>query len=207
MVSFHITPDALYNQISSHNYDLGIWQISEYAEVLYGTYLGGWGQEFTSTNAVAYQDGKLYVTGLTNSDDFPLTPGAYIDHRTPVPPGEFQPWGLFAFCLDFNETTGVTEESAATPAPLTLDPPHPNPFNPSTSISFTLPESGFARLAVYNISGQLVRELAAEHLSAGQHEIVWDSRDSSGANVSSGVYIARLAAGDRTAVRKVTLVR
>ena len=84
---------------------------------------------------------------------------------------------------------------------------YPNPFNPATTISFTLPEAGFARLAVYNISGQLVRELVSENLTPGQHEIVWDGRNSNGAQVSSGVYIARLAARGRTAVRKITLVR
>ena len=204
---FTVTPDAYNDTVRGGDSDLGIWKISDNAELQYGTYLGGVDEEITAMNAVVFYDGKLYVAGYTKSHDFPLTPGAFIDTRTPPTPGQAQHWGLFAFCIDFNETTEVSDESSAIPEALILDPPHPNPFNPATTISFTLPEAGFARLAVYNISGQLVRELTAENLPAGRHEIVWDGRDMNGAQVSSGVYIARLAAGERTAVRKVTLVR
>ena len=200
---FTTTSDALYAQPNTGDVDLGIWQITDNAELLYGTYFGGSGIEETTMNAVAFRNGKLYVAGYTNSPDFPLTPGAHIDIRTHPYPS----WGLFAFCIDFNEPTDVAEESSAIPEALILDPPHPNPFNPATTISFTLPEAGLARLAIYNISGQLVRELSAGNLPAGQHEIVWDGHDTDGAQVGSGVYIARLMAGDRTAVRKVTLVR
>ena len=202
-VPYITTSDALYPEPPEAGFDFGIWQVTDNAELLYGTYFGGSNIEETAMNAVTFRDGKLYVTGYTNSPDFPLTPGAYIDSREPE---QFN-WGIFAFCIDFNEPTEVAEESAAIPEALILDPPHPNPFNPATTISFTLSEAGFARLAVYNISGQLVRELAAEHLQAGRHEIVWDGRDANGAQASSGVYIARLATGDKTAVRKVTLVR
>jgi len=197
------TPDALYSEPQGGTYDLCIWQVNWDATLLYGSYFGGSGNEETSIRARKFRDGKLYVVGYTNSPDFPLTPGAYIDSRE----SDKLRWGLFAFCIDFSEQPVAVDDDAATPAPLTLDPPYPNPFNPQTTIAFTLPEAGFARLAVYNISGQLMRELAAEYIPAGRHEIVWDGRDSAGALASSGVYIARLVAGEHVAVRKVTLVR
>ena len=204
---FTATSNALFLEPKQTGIDIGIWQITQNTELLYGTYFGGHAVDETTMNAVTFREGKLYVAGYTNSPDFPLTPGAYIDTRTLATPGQAQPWGLFAFCIDFTEPTGVAGESSAIPEALILDPPHPNPFNPATTISFTLPEAGFARLAVYNISGQLVRELTAGALPAGRHEIVWDGRDMNGAQAGSGVYIARLAAGDRSVVQKVTMVR
>jgi hypothetical protein len=84
---------------------------------------------------------------------------------------------------------------------------HPNPFNPSTTISFTLPSSGAARLSIYDVTGRKVRDLASPVLSAGTHEMVWDGRDDSGAAVSSGTYLARLKMGGFTASHRMTLVK
>lgn len=208
---FSVTPDALIDTFPARGYEscFGIWQISDEGELLYSTYFGGtYGTLRTSMDGMIFRDGKLYVAGVTNSHDFPLTPGAYIDSR-PIHGGIAypQPWGLFAFCIDFSQSTGVAETSEALPAAIILDAPYPNPFNPATTISFTLPEAGFARLSIYGINGQLVRELVSENLPAGRHEIVWDGRDSKGTNAGSGVYIARVIAGDKSAVRKMTLMR
>ena len=201
---FTVTSDALYANATSDGDDLGIWQVSDDAELLYGTYFGGSSSESTNADAVVFRNGVLYVVGYTLSTDLPLTAGSYID--TQASPDHS--WAFFALALDFGDrSNAVTDQNADSPEALILDPPHPNPFNPATTISFTLPEAGLARLAVYNISGQLVRELAVDNLPAGRHEIVWDGCNSDGAQVSSGVYIARLAAGENTAVRKVTLVR
>ena len=93
------------------------------------------------------------------------------------------------------------------PTSLRLHPNYPNPFNPSTTIAFSLPEDGDVRLAVYNISGQLMGEIVARQLPAGQHEFVWDGRDDNGAQAGSGIYFARLTAGGKRAVRRMALVR
>lgn len=68
----------------------------------------------------------------------------------------------------------------------------PNPFNPSTTLRFTLPEGGPASLAIFNLRGQIVRELCSADLKEGEHSCVWDGRDSLGREVPSGVYFARL---------------
>ena len=199
---FPVTADAIQ---STHKqfYDITISRITPDGEQEYATYLGGSGIDRSPTLASACKNGVFYCAGVTTSYDFPVTSGAYLNQRMNV-----SGYDLFAFAIDFNDfTVNVAEESSAIPETLILDPPHPNPFNPATTISFTLPEAGFARLAIYNISGQLVRELTAETLPAGLHEIVWDGRDMNNAQVSSGVYIARLTSGERTAVRKLMLVR
>ncbi len=88
-----------------------------------------------------------------------------------------------------------------------LDQNHPNPFNPTTDISFTIPEPQRVLLQVYNVRGQLVRTLIDADMSAGSHSVQWDSRDEEGQQVSSGVYFYRLTAGDMTATKKMTLVK
>ena len=84
---------------------------------------------------------------------------------------------------------------------------HPNPFNPSTTISFTLPKSGKTELFIYSITGQKVRTLLSGSLSDGTHTIVWDGYDNFGKPVSSGVYLARLTAVNRTATGKMLLMK
>jgi hypothetical protein len=85
---------------------------------------------------------------------------------------------------------------------------YPNPFNPETTLSFTLPEAGKASMAVYNLRGQLVRNLIqASELAAGNHSCVWDGRDEDGASVASGVYLYRLAFVDGSLTRKMLLAK
>jgi hypothetical protein len=87
---------------------------------------------------------------------------------------------------------------------------HPNPFNPSTTISFTLPVSGKVGLTVYDINGRKVRELLSDdraYRPNGTYRVVWDGTDNSGKPVSSGVYLCRLIQGDRVAVGRMALVK
>ena len=102
--------------------------------------------------------------------------------------------------------TGVGSETAL-PREYAVVSNHPNPFNPSTTISFTLPSTARADLAVYSISGQKVRTLLSERMTAGTHSTVWDGKDDSGKAVSSGVYLAHLRVGKQSASRRMTLVK
>lgn len=83
----------------------------------------------------------------------------------------------------------------------------PNPFNPSTTISFDLPESREVRLAVYALDGSLVRTLVGGELPAGTHDIVWDGRDDRRQGVATGTYFYRLVAGPNVEVRKMLLMK
>lgn len=75
-----------------------------------------------------------------------------------------------------------------------LEQNYPNPFNPSTVISFALPEAGKATVAIYSITGQLVRELVNGEMAAGRHAISWNGRNQSGEVVAAGMYLYRLVA-------------
>ncbi|GEM_PF-1809369 len=88
-----------------------------------------------------------------------------------------------------------------------LEQNYPNPFNPSTVIRFQLPVSSQVELAIYNMTGQLVRKLVSGQMAAGSHSLVWDATDDSGVRVASGLYLYKLRAGSFTQVRKMSLLR
>jgi hypothetical protein len=88
-----------------------------------------------------------------------------------------------------------------------LNSNYPNPFNPSTTISFDLARSGKARLSVFNVKGQLVKELVDGDLAPGTHRITWNGLDAGGRGVSSGVYFYRLEAGDYVSTRKMLMIK
>ena len=107
---------------------------------------------------------------------------------------------------------GVTATQVGTavsnqPAKFALNQNAPNPFNPETSISFSLPEAGQASLVIYGPTGQVVRTLINSTVEAGQHSVTWDGLDNFGRPVASGVYIYRLVSGDQIAHKRMVLVR
>ncbi len=79
---------------------------------------------------------------------------------------------------------------------------YPNPFNPTTIIKYEIPKSSFVTLKVYNIAGQLIATLVEGQKSAGRYAVKWNA-----ANVSSGVYIYRITAGDFSDVKKSIILK
>ena len=72
---------------------------------------------------------------------------------------------------------------------------YPNPFNPSTTIAFEIPQPELVSLKIYSMSGELVKSFSEEYLPGGHFEKVWNGKNEFGRDVSSGVYIYRLKAG------------
>lgn len=83
----------------------------------------------------------------------------------------------------------------------------PNPFNPRTKIRFDLSEAGPVRLSVFDLAGRLIRTLVDESMPLGNGEAVWDGRDSSGKEVGSGSYLARLEFGGKIETVQMSLTR
>jgi len=83
----------------------------------------------------------------------------------------------------------------------------PNPFNPDTRISYSLPQAGQVSLEIFNIMGQKVATLVDEYQEAGRYTVTWDSRNDEGRQVSSGIYLYRLKAGDFVQTRKMVLMK
>jgi len=83
----------------------------------------------------------------------------------------------------------------------------PNPFNPTTTISFTLPERARVTLSIYDVQGELLTTIVDEVLGEGHQERFWDGKDAGGNPVGSGVYFYRLTAGDKTLTKKMVLLK
>jgi len=84
---------------------------------------------------------------------------------------------------------------------------YPNPFNPSTTIAFSIPNQAATKLTVYNLKGQKVKVLLSSDLPKGHHKVVWDGRDSNNRSVSSGIYFIRLESAGKTSLRKAMLMK
>jgi hypothetical protein len=84
---------------------------------------------------------------------------------------------------------------------------YPNPFNPSTTISYDLPNESFVSIVIYDAIGQEVRRLVSEQTAAGRYRVQWDALDSTGRAVGSGVYIAKVEAGSFSSSQKMLLLK
>jgi len=102
----------------------------------------------------------------------------------------------------FSITSDDVAVAAITPHTFTLSQNSPNPFNPATSIPFTLGLEAQVSLAVYNIAGEKVAALADGRFSAGAHSVIWDA-----SGHASGVYFYRIVSGDFVETRKMMLVK
>lgn len=88
------------------------------------------------------------------------------------------------------------------PESFALHQNYPNPFNPATEISFSLPQSGFVQLEIYNVLGQKIETLIEGEMEAGDHTVTWDA-----SQAASGIYLYRLRCDDKVASRKMVLLK
>ncbi len=95
----------------------------------------------------------------------------------------------------------------ATPRAFSLNANYPNPFNPMTKISFSLPEAQNVKLTIFGVDGKRVATLIDGQQSAGLHEVVWMGRDDNGKSVATGTYFYQIKAGPYSQVRKMTLIK
>jgi aminopeptidase N len=134
-----------------------------------------------------------YPNVITDVTNFTFTKSAASD-------------GFGGYFVDNFNNTGedFDGEAVASLAPMEfkLSEAYPNPFNPSTTISYQLPAKGFVNLSVYDISGCKVAELVNGTREAGSHEVTFDA-----SSLASGVYLYKLSAGDYIAMNKMVLLK
>ncbi|HKW13108.1 MAG TPA: FlgD immunoglobulin-like domain containing protein [Candidatus Krumholzibacteria bacterium] len=146
--------------------------------------------------------GLDYGEPFTSNDDDDINAALYMD-----PAG----YGIVAwtraasnYALRFGSmATAVGPRALVT----SLEQNIPNPFNPRTTIGFTLEKAGRASINVYAVNGTLVRTLLDERRDAGPNRVSWDGTDQSGKPVASGVYMYRLSSSGQTATRKMLLLK
>ncbi|MFA5668247.1 MAG: lamin tail domain-containing protein [Balneolaceae bacterium] len=95
-----------------------------------------------------------------------------------------------------------TEDDSSVPSKFELSQNYPNPFNPTTNISFNIQKAGNVELSVYNMLGQKISTLINAPLSAGIHSVTFDAQ-----NLSSGVYLYRIVAGNHTKTMRMVLLK
>jgi len=164
------------------------WSVSSHAEVL------GW--------HVDRLGGGGYVR-LTR-EALPVAARSY--HDASVRFDVDYTYHLVALTDDGEELVATAEASRPAPA-LALYQNVPNPFNPMTTIRFSLPRDARAVLSVYAVDGSEVARLIDEKRPSGLNEVRWDGRDVTGRALASGVYFYRLEASGRVLTRKLVLVR
>jgi len=104
-------------------------------------------------------------------------------------------------------STDVADADDILPSGFELGVNYPNPFNPSTTIEYTLPSRSQVRIEILNMLGKVVRTLIDESRPAGSHTVSWDGRDDTGSVAASGMYLCRIKAGDFMDARKMILLK
>lgn len=109
-----------------------------------------------------------------------------------------------------NITSVRNPDPVSLPAEFSMSQNFPNPFNPSTTITFEIPQlyaNSNVNLSIYNLRGQKIRSLVTANMAAGIHAIQWDGKNDIGQNVASGLYLYRLTAGDFAETNKMLLLK
>ncbi len=198
-----IPPTVTIEQINANvfAYQARLVRIANAHFVESGTFAGG--QNYT------LQDGTGTIVFRTTFYD-----ADYIGEA--IPAGNFN---IRVLVNQFNQIPQVTaralsdwsgtpnDDESATPATTQLVGNYPNPFNPSTTISFYTAKAEPLQITIYNKKGQAVKTWNLDSKAVGYHNVEWDGRDDNGAPVSSGVYLYRMYSGKYSSTRKMVLMK
>jgi subtilisin family serine protease len=142
---------------------------------------GPLGVHFVSASGVDYLVSDIFVLGAPVE-----MPSVGLDEPPPMP---------------FDDGDDVTVQTTG------LKSIHPNPFNPQTTVAFSLASEGLVRIAIYDVRGTLVRRLTDEVKPAGDHTSVWNGVDDAGRPAASGIYFVRMIAGSYQETRKIVMLK
>ena len=109
--------------------------------------------------------------------------------------------------LSGESVVGVAKTNPNIPDVFYVYQNYPNPFNPSTTIRYSIPESEYVVISIYDINGNLISTLLNSRQNAGTHEILWDGKNNSGMKVVSGVYLYKVQAGNSSKISKMILLK
>ncbi|MBK7142411.1 MAG: T9SS type A sorting domain-containing protein [bacterium] len=147
-----------------------------------------------------YSDAGLNenITGLKPGEKFTLRVNGEDVNETIV-------WTTTGDRIELGRLTTAT--GGTLPGSFSLAQNYPNPFNPTTTISFSLPSKGTAKIEIYNVLGKLVAVPFNGSVEAGEHQVVWNGKNETGEAVASGVYFYRLTADNYTDTKKMMLLK
>ena len=177
-------------------------------------------QELTrNTSSITYD---IDTAGIHTLNLYMLEDGAYVDKILMTTDGGFvptgdgpdeSPRGAAALAghtggrLDMLQLGGAGTQAVEIPEDFALHANYPNPFNPTTTIRFDVPEASDVRLEVYDMMGRRVATLVNGQMAAGKYEATWHARSDAGTAVASGVYLYRMQAGAFESVQRMVLMK
>ena len=127
-----------------------------------------------------------------------------IETRTGVFPDYIYKTYIFSTGIT---TSALENNNITSPTKYTLKQNFPNPFNPSTTIRYSLLGPENISIKIYDVSGQLVKEINKEHNQAGEFEVIWDGKNNFSQKVSSGTYFYQLSVGNYNEAKKMILLK
>jgi hypothetical protein len=147
------------------------------------------------TTCAGYSNYCIPVTGLAGKE---YTIKLWRSYSAPYYPDTAE----FITSLKFNFAVNSVKEESPPDSDLKLYEAFPNPFNPGTTISYSIPEESFVLLTIYNSIGQLVKVLVNEKQRAGKHKSYFDAE-----SLSNGVYYYQLVSGNKIITKKIILLK
>jgi len=160
------------------------------------------GRFFIDPNVTAGQDYWYCVTAYDDGSQNWAQPGRSLEST------RWWTWTGYSHIGVTAKAAGPTAvEAQVRPDAFALQQNVPNPFNPTTTIRFSVPNAEQVTLAVYAANGQLVRTLVDGSVQGGVHEVVWDGADQAGRPASSGVYVYRLTGETKTITKRMVLLK
>ena len=107
----------------------------------------------------------------------------------------------------YSNSVGVDNRNETFPQGFALEQNFPNPFNPSTTIRYELPEDGLVNITIYDITGRHISTLVSSHQNAGYKSIQWNATNNKGQPVSAGLYLYTIQAGEFRQTKKMVLLK
>lgn len=170
--------------------------------------------EIGATNAFTFAQGPIngqaymYNGVCATSVNIPIYKAFYLSFDFSQLDNVEESRELFTDLMNwFGVEPSPNSDEVAVPQLNQLKGNYPNPFNPSTTIEFSIQNPGKTSLGVYNLRGQKVRTLVNEHLGRGLHKVSWNGQDDQGREVGSGIYLLRMESHGYTTSKKITLIK
>ena len=154
------------------------------------------------------------ITGVNNNNNFAVRfvtayPTGQSVYKPSNPTGQYDP---AAGTVRFDNIT-FTYEKDTSNSDIVVSPSHklignyPNPFNPTTTISFELKSNTHVNITIFNIKGQKIRTLVNELKTIGSHNVLWNGMDDNNSEVASGIYLYQMVTKDDVQTRKAIMVK
>ncbi|MDD2332032.1 MAG: choice-of-anchor J domain-containing protein, partial [Candidatus Cloacimonetes bacterium] len=162
----------------------------------------------TNPNDFTFISGTGYIEAPVEWTQYTYDLAAYDDQQIRIGINCVSHDAFFFMVDDVEVTgTGAGEDDLAPVVATKLFNNYPNPFNPETTIRFSVKEASPVTIEIYNVKGQRVRTLVNETKASGNYDVTWNGKDNHGRNVSSGIYYYKMNAGKFSSTKKMILMK